>query len=237
MYWSIRSEPVGDVVDSEMSEPNGRFVLHRHRDSDGPHLDLRLEEDGYLIGWRIDGELDEECWASEKGPHPVRWLEHDGSAVREDAGLYTWLGGDKHERALLLEGERESRALRARREEGLRPRAVREIRDALVSVKSSPKLCAGLIRDGASARERSTERLCGLGRELDGSRFDEGLWRKTLGDLSLDEIHVHLRAYEERFDRKYPPLPVSQPETLKETGGEAETERVLKILREGENDS
>ncbi|MCL4695239.1 MAG: hypothetical protein KJ060_22340, partial [Candidatus Hydrogenedentes bacterium] len=67
--------------------------------------------------------------------------------------------------------------------------------------------------------------------ELDGPSFDDTLWRRTLAQLSLDEIHVHLRAYETRFDQKYPPAPVSRPEPLHE-GGSQDPSRAMNILRE-----
>jgi hypothetical protein len=77
---------------------------------------------------------------------------------------------------------------------------------------------AQLVLDGIAARDRATARLCGLGRELDGGAFDESAWRKSLRGLSLDEIHAQLRAFEVRFDAKYPPAPVSRPERLPEDG-------------------
>jgi hypothetical protein len=77
MYWKLsemRREP------SDGAPPVGekRFVLHRHVDADGPHLDLRLEAGNCLLGWRIAGEeLNPGCWASEKAPHPKSWLDED----------------------------------------------------------------------------------------------------------------------------------------------------------------
>ena len=73
MFWKVICEERGAVPDVEQS--NGRFVLHRHVDAMGPHLDLRLEQDGYLVGWRIEGDsLDGEPWATRKSPHRVSWL-------------------------------------------------------------------------------------------------------------------------------------------------------------------
>ena len=69
-------------------------------------------------------------------------------------------------------------------------------------------------RDGETARKRAVERLCALGRELDGDSFDEKMWRSTLSHLLLKEIHGHLRSFERRFDEKHPPLPVTKREKL-----------------------
>ena len=81
------------------------------------------------------------------------------------------------------------------------------------------------------SRQIAVERLCGLGRELDGAVFDEAVWRKTLRGLSLDEIHRQLHAYEVRFDRKYPPQSVSRPERLPEDKEEGRAGAAMAILR------
>ncbi len=92
--------------------------------------------------------------------------------------------------------------------------AVRAIEAAVAECHADMAQAAALVRDGVSARQRATARLIGLGRELDGDAFDETAWRETVAGLNLDAIHAHLRAYEARFDAKYPPQPVSQPEPL-----------------------
>jgi hypothetical protein len=232
MLWSIRCEPVAQHESAVSLEDAGRFVIHRHRDAEGPHLDLRLEYDGYLAGWRVDAtDLTGEPWAAEKAPHPLRWLDQDGDATREDEGRYRRLDWNDDERVVFLRGRNGDRILRARRVEGLPPRVVRAVRDALLDVDQPLECAAKLIRDGLTARARAVGRFCGLARELDGDAFDEALWRKTLERLSLDEIHVHLRQYEVRFDRQYPPAPVSQPERLREDERAAPTAEVMAILR------
>lgn len=217
MYWQLSTvEPVEDRA----FEPDGRFVLHRHRDRDGAHFDLRLEQDGYLLGWRIDAaDVVAGAWATEKPPHSTRWLECDGPAVREDAGLYAWAERSADARVLLIKGRTGTHRMTFRPVDGLRPREIWDIRAALAEIDAQPKQAAALIRDGAAARERAIARLCGLGRELDGSAFDETLWRKAVHHLSLDEIHAHLRPFELRFDERYPPQPVSRPERLPEEDG------------------
>lgn len=232
MYWKLfmveRRED--DAAASGPSE--GRFVLHRHRDAQGPHLDLRLEQDGYCLGWRVDAEtLDAEVWAAEKAPHPAYWLEQDGDAVREDEGTYCWLRRDARGGDLAFHGRNGVRILRAERVDGLPPECVRAVCETLADAGCAPRRAAQLIADGLEARRRALARFIGLGRELDGAGFDEAVWRKTLDPLSLREVFSHLESLEARFDRKYPPEPVSRPERLpEETGKSVGAERALEIL-------
>jgi hypothetical protein len=217
MYWSLSL--TREDLDSSECVADGRFVLHRHRDALGPHFDLRLEQGGALVGWRIDGEsLDGALWASEKPPHPLRWLDVDGDALREDGGSYAWLARDRDSVSLRLMGADGCWRVDATRQPGLRPAVVRSVTEALRSAECLESDAAQLVLDGIAARDRATARLCGLGRELDGGAFDESAWRKSLRGLSLDEIHAQLRAFEVRFDAKYPPAPVSRPERLPEDG-------------------
>jgi len=212
MYWKLTCE---DAASANAGAADGRFVLHRHTDAEGPHLDLRIETGYYLTGWRIDGlSLEGEPWATEKRPHPAHWLEHAGDAVRESGGVYTWASQSADAAVRLIRDDRGAKRLRFTAAPGLPAQAVRAVRDALHAANAEPCDAARLITDGATARRRAIERLCGLGRELDGSAFDEPLWRRTLQPLTLDEIHAQLRAFEVRFDHVYPPQPVSQPEAL-----------------------
>ena len=235
MFWKIRLEKDADGTEEAPVTWDGRFVLHRHYDSEGPHLDLRLEQEGYLVGWRVDGvTLDGDRWATEKGPHPVQWLEQDGDAVREDAGAYAWLERGPEGGVLVLQGQGGAvRRLEVRRESGLPGAVVGAIREVLEAHRVEPQEAAELIADGVAARQRAIGRFCGLGRELDGSAFDEPVWRKTLAGLTLDEIHTQLRAYEVRFDRKYPPQRVSRPERLPSAADEERTGAARAIVRDG----
>lgn len=215
MFWKIMIETGPDQGVSKDPVPDGRFVVHRHCDVDGPHIDLRLEQDGYLVGWRIDGlALEAESWAAEKAPHPAHWLDHDGDAVREDSGVYAWLERTADRGVLWLNGRNGVRCLRVERMRGLSGQVVRAICETLGDCNVKAEDAASLIRDGVTARQRAIGRFCGLGRELDGAAFDESVQRKVFEKLSLAEIHRMLRAYEVRFDEKYPPRPVSQPEPL-----------------------
>lgn len=213
MYWKVRRETPAENAGAERVD--GRFVLHRHHDADGAHLDLRLEHEGFLLGWRIDGvSMADEPWATEKAPHPAGWLEHDGEAVREDAGVYTWVERGADRRTLLLRGSGGSWAVRFEREHGVSPSCAKSVWEALRACGADSSAAGLLIADGVAARQRAIRRLCGLGQELDGSAFDGESWRQILSGLSLEEIHRQLRPFEVRFDRKYPPNPVSQPEPL-----------------------
>ncbi|HPO12065.1 MAG TPA: hypothetical protein PLI09_01365 [Candidatus Hydrogenedentes bacterium] len=116
--------------------------------------------------------------------------------------------------------------------ENVVPEWVEEARAAMKTHLVKPKDAAQLIQDGVEARRRAIERFCGLGRVMDGANFDESVWRVTLDHLSLREIHHHLEAYEVRFDEKYPPQPVSQPEPLPEEDPQTWSERGMALLKE-----
>lgn len=214
MLWTLRAEPHPAPVPD--APPEGRYVLQRHHDAAGPHLDLRLEQPGgYLLGWRIAANaLDGDTAATEKAPHPIAWLDHDGDAVREDAGTYRWLDRDDLGGRLLLDGQRGQQVITVTRGEVVSAAAIRALQECAgrlnVHLEDAPRL----MEDGIAARHRALDRFCGLGRELDGDTFDEELWRKTLRQLPLAELQVHLRGLEVRFDAKYPPRPVSRPVPL-----------------------
>ncbi|NUM52547.1 MAG: hypothetical protein HUU46_02780 [Candidatus Hydrogenedentes bacterium] len=232
MYWKIIPERGEPSAPATRHQTHGRFVLHRHHDADGPHLDLRFEQDGYLSGFRVDAlTLDNEVCASEKGAHPIAWLERDGDAVREDAGTYHRQVISENEMTIMLHGAQGIRVLRAVREPGLTPSHVRDVCAALHTGGASATDAARLIADGIAARRRATERLCGLARELDGAAFDEDVCRRSLAPLTLEDIHAQLRGYEARFDAKYPPAPVSRPERLPERSAADAMGKALEIAR------
>lgn len=229
MYWRLSAVTTGG--EELPSHVDGRFVLHRHCDAEGAHLDLRLEAGDCCVGWRVeDTALGGAAWAREKAPHPLHWLEQDGDAVREDAGTYAWLERDAEGGRLVLRGRGGERVLRVTRGPALPAAAVHAVLEAVRDAKAAPEAVAGLLRDGVTARRRAVARFCGLGRELDGDAFDEGVWRTTLEGLSLEEVHRHLSAYELRFDRKYPPAPVSRPERLDGADGDGGHTRAMAIL-------
>ena len=230
MFWKIRCE---DAPEESGHAPEGRFVLHRHVDSGGEHLDLRLECGDHLKGWRIDAaELGDEAWATEKAPHPVRWLDHDGDACRVDAGTYAWARSDPNGGELILFGSDGCRSVTVSRAEELPVDAARAIADTIREHEVEPSNVPALIVDGATARQRATERLCGLGRELDGEAFDDVVWRKTLSGLTLEEIHGQLRSFELRFDVKHPPLPVSRPDSDGDGIEGTRSDQALAIVRD-----
>jgi hypothetical protein len=227
MYWKLSATT--PVEKRECFEPQGRFVLHRHLDAEGPHLDLRLESNGCAVGYRIGGtQLEDGAWATEKLPHPVGWLEQDGDAVREDDGLYTVLQRDADSCELELRGSQGLRVVRFEREAALDAASAREVALALRDTASHATQAGALLRDGVFARRRLVERFCTLGRELDAAAFDETRWRRLLAGMPLEEMQSHLRAYETRFDAKYPPQPVSQPEAL---DGTDSFERAMELVR------
>lgn len=228
MYWKLTCEPADQAADIHH---DGRFVLHRHVDQAGAHLDLRIEHGESLQGWRIDGlDLESGAWATDKGSHPCEWLSQDGDAIREDEGTYQWLERTPQSCRLVLRGRDGEREIRLVRTEGLAPSCVRDLRDVLDRLGRNASDAARLVADGVIARQRAIARLCGLGRELDGDTFNEDLWRRTLDSLTLDEIHAQLRGYEVRLDAKYPPDPISKPDPLPDEAPNR-TEAALTILR------
>jgi hypothetical protein len=240
MFWTLSSvEPLDSATAraADVAPVEGRFVLHRHRDTQGPHLDLRIEQDGCLAGLRIDADaLAPGAWASEKAPHALHWLRQDGDAVRVDAGAYAWEQCETDVRVMRLDGAQGACRLEWRRVDGLPPNCVRALIEAARAVHAAPDRMAELVRDGAEARGRAIARLCGLGRELDGAAFDAAAWRRMLEPLSLREIHGHLAAVETRFDRAFPPEPLSRPEALEDEAqratAQSRSDQALRLLRD-----
>ena len=229
MYWNVRTSGQ-DVV--ENFESQGRFVVHRHCGAGGEHVDLRLECEGHLEGWRVDAtSLEGECWATAKAPHPKRWLDTDGDAQRLDAGEYAWEHSTRDGGVLVLNGEQGWSRVEVSREIGIDVSVARDIRETLHR-HGVDALCApGLLEDGVMARRNAVERLCGLGSMLDGESFDDDLWRKTLRGLSLQELHQQLRGFELRFDRMHPPQPVSRPEALSDGTMELRSTQAMEIIQ------
>lgn len=231
MFWKLTFAPL-TPTESNTPQNDGRFVLHRHHDDTGPHLDLRIETGDCLRGWRIDSEdLISAAWATEKAAHPVDWLDRDAGMARVDAGTFEWEECSPDWRTLVLHGRDGDIRVCAQLEIGFPPAVARAISEAVTSAGASVNEAAHLILDGVTARRRTVERLCGLGRELDGEAFDEPAWRRSLDTLSLDEIHAHLRAYEVRFDQKYPPTPVSRPQPLPEEESDDRAGKAFTIVR------
>lgn len=213
MYWEVTEIRALETAPEE--EPAGRFVLHRHCDGDGAHFDLRLEHGDCLAGWRIAGErLETGCWATEKLPHPLRWLEEDGDARRENAGAYAWRQQDDNERSLVLKDAEGATLITLKRCASPTVEEVRALAALAAEHGQTPAALSTLAADGLTARARSVERFCGLSRALDSDGFDETGWRRLLAGMTLGEIDERLAKVETRYDRAHPPSPVSRPEPL-----------------------
>ena len=98
--WLIEKVEDGRETDFSAREaPEGKgFVLHRHRDEEGEHLDLRLENGEVLVGWRLPRDASERLAHGEtvtcelKRMHPRKWLDvNEEGCFVEDAGRYRWL--------------------------------------------------------------------------------------------------------------------------------------------------
>ena len=231
MYWHLLVVESCDPP-SDTEKAGTRFVLHRHRDAVGPHLDLRLEFDGFLGGWRIAADaLRAGVSAEEKGAHPTAWLDQDGDACRIDAGVYAWEERSADCWKIRLDGTRRSLRLTWRREAGLSPDIIQALSQKAADLRLPAVDLPGLIDDGITARNRAIARICGLGHQLEPVGFDESAWRSLLAPLSLSAIERHLAGFEIRADRAAPPAPVSRPEVLDEPETPTPRARGWRLLR------
>jgi len=223
--WLIEKVDAGQEVDCSAREvaEGRRFVLHRHRDEEGEHLDLRLEDEEVLVGWRLPRDASERLSEGEevvcelKRMHPRKWLDvNDEGCFVEDAGTYRWLERSADRGVGVFGGERfAGRYSFTRRSvsEGSVSLIGKELGLDLARAEDAAQLLER-ARDGETSRKRAVERLCALGRELECESFAEKMWRDTLSRLSLREIQGHLRSFERRFDEKHPPVPVTKREKL-----------------------
>ena len=233
MFWQVTE--IKRMETAPGGEEAGRFVLHGHRDAGGAHLDLRLECGEYLAGWRIAGErLEEGCWATEKLPHPARWLEQDGDARREMAGTFAWRRQDPECRVVALTDGDTVTEVTLKRCEGPSVEDVRALVERVHAHGQAASALPALVEDGITARARAMERFCGLSRALDGNGFDETGWRRLLSGMNLQEIGERLARVETRYDRMHPPSPVSRPERLdtEEQTASARTAQAFRIAGE-----
>lgn len=212
-----------------------RFVLHRHRDDQGIHHDLRLEDGNCLLGFRIVGDtLETGCWATEKMPHPKNWLEEDGDAERLLVGTYAWRDTETDHRELRLYTEEGTVALCLTQCNVPDVTTIRSLTTLMQEQHLAPETLESLVEDGLTARRNAIARFCGLSRELDGTGFNETQWRKTFDNQTLRQINENLASVEKRFDSAHPPQPVSRPETLYHNNKTEETraQRARKILNQ-----
>lgn len=234
MYWEIKDMTrTAPTCEGAPRTEAGRFVLHRHEDRDGAHFDLRIEEGNCLLGWRISGEVFEAgCWATEKMPHPTRWLEEDGDARREDAGVYAWRERGAEARELTLYGREGAVTLRFERAAAPPVDSIRALAGLARTHQQPLDGLEVLAADGLTARRNAIARFCGLSRELDGDGFDEDGWRRLLNGMTLSEINERLAKVETRHDLRHPPEPASRPEPLpSEAARAAEAERFGRAMR------
>jgi len=184
------------------------------------------------MGFRVDGAILEGAqWASAKAPHPLHWLTQDGTAIREDEGYYHWESGDANQGVLLLQGRSGAFRIHVDAAAQIPETILAGMREVAERIGVSISALAALVEDGATARDRALTRFCGLGRELDGDTFDEKLWRNTLSGERLAVIQQYLHGLEVRFDKKYPPTPVSIPAPLDNQETKTNNGRAMEILR------
>ncbi len=222
MYWRIVARET--VTPQATPDWEGRFVLHAHRDAEGPHLDLRLEWGDCLLGYRVAGEaLAVNAWATEKAPHPKRWLTQDGAAERRDAGRYAWAKRGDTERTLWLEGEAGIETLTLHRERVLAPAVSSGLRAWLAAQKLEEAHLPGLAQDGQLARRTAMGRIHGLARVLEGDAFDAEALETQLRGQPLEKLLAVQQRLETRFDARLSPKPYAQAMPMPE--GESTEER------------
>ena len=224
-----------EVRTAETSSPpanwEGRFVLQAHRDSAGAHLDLRLEYAGILLGYRVAAtELETGSWATEKSPHPLRWLEQDGTAERLDEGMYSWLQHDADEGILLLNGRDGQMILHFKRENLLEPAVSMHVHSWLADHGLASDSLPALVEDGHQARKHAVRQLLGLGRVLEQSEFDVTYWEEHLRHADLKTILAHLQRFETRFDNAFTPSTCAQPAPLPEQNEDTQTAQAWAML-------
>ncbi|MGC8846570.1 MAG: hypothetical protein ACP5QY_12045, partial [Candidatus Hydrogenedens sp.] len=110
-------EHQGEIPVDVPLHSEGRFVVHAHKDRQGHHLDLRIEQRGYLLGWRIDDtELRSELWGTEKLPHDFSWLDEERPEGTGVTGDYRWFSqGDGNGYLNLRMSNNEQRTYRVER--------------------------------------------------------------------------------------------------------------------------
>ena len=210
MLWTLESmEP----VDTEPADGwAGQWVLHRHRDTDGPHLDLRLETGGILGGLRIDGEaLNPGVRAIEKAPHPLDWLTTDGPAQADGRGQWGWDTRKPERRILILDDGADRYRLVWRRLPPLPPDAHARLSEWCREHRLAPAELPGLCADGLRARQAALARCQGLAALIEGDRFDPNAWQILLEPLDLEALNRRLEALEAQLDRLHPPIPWTCP--------------------------
>ncbi|MFC1735120.1 hypothetical protein ACFL1X_03320 [Candidatus Hydrogenedentota bacterium] len=234
MSWMFRR--LGDSGDGSEGY-DGRFVVHEHVDVHGEHVDIRLEAGSCLIGWRMRSLS--ELKGRLKALHPLRWLDVDvDNCKRVDGGEYRIVSRQVGGIEIEFAGDRLSGHFEAKEVisggDGLVEGLVEELR-AELEVRGPDVVLPGsdadfvmvLMRDGLNARRDALERMCSLGRDLDGDAFPESFWRERQSSLSVSDMKDNLALLERRFNEKYPPRPLSVRE---DPGVDAEAdERIEKV--------
>ncbi len=231
MYWEVTEVTRAAAMPTEEVGP--RFVLHRHEDEGGVHHDLRLESGNCLVGFRVAGDaLEAGCWATEKMPHPKRWLGSDGEAQRVLAGTYGWRTAGPGRRTLRLYGADATMTLCFERCAAPGVATVRALAQQARALQVDVARLGDLAADGLAARRNAIARFCGLSRALDGDAFDEAGWRSLLSGQTLRQVGERLASVEARYDRAHPPAPTSRPEPLDadRDGSDDRARRAMKIL-------
>ncbi len=226
------TEYQGEIPPEIPFHSEGRFVIHTHKDKQGSHFDLRIEQNGYLLGWRIDDtELRNELWGTEKLPHDLSWLDTENTSSATETGDYRWFShGDGNGYLILRMKDPHQITYRVERWGGFPIRFQRALWQNMRKWQLTPSQVLSLIEDGITARNYAIQRICGLGTYLEGDNFDASQWEKVMSRCSFNEIYANLKKWEARFEAQSPPTTRSRPEKVDESWTETTNSQKHKNL-------
>lgn len=210
MFWML------DSIETINTDPldgwAGQWILHRHRDHYGPHLDLRLEFRGILGGLRVDADaLIPGVPATEKGPHPNAWLTAEGPAQEVGRGRWAWEKYTPDHRVLLLDNGTDRLRLGWKRAPALPTSVIVQLAAWAQQNHLTPDQLSALCADGLRARQAARARCRGLAALIEAEHFDPDAWNDLLEPLNLDALNQKLDALEARLDQLHPPAPWTHP--------------------------
>ncbi|MCX8065998.1 MAG: hypothetical protein N3G21_12650 [Candidatus Hydrogenedentes bacterium] len=209
----------------------GRFIIHRHSDIAGEHIDIRLEEDFSLVGWRVDGtsELGDEMWGVAKLPHHPGLLD-DGTIPVVAKGKFRWLLDNKDDTFLELEfDDGEIRVYKVEKHGGL-PASIQNRLNKIISDNGlSWDEALSLIGDGIKAREWLITKICGMVEYSGNYILPQAEYAEYLKGKSLDELKRNLTYWEKKVSSNQSVGRLTRPGDIGQEG-ESEKWKLSKVL-------
>lgn len=191
----------------------GRFIVQRHQDNLGVHIDIRLEHEGYLTGWRIDGvsELADEMWGEAKLPHNPNLL-YDANLPEIERGIYQWYLEDGEIGILeLVSTSEDCKVFRVEKCCGVPLSVQRKLIEICSGYGLKWDEVSSLIGDGLKAREWMITKICGMAQYLDDQAFVQDDYVEYLKNRSFEELKESLIIWEKRLSLKKPVERVTKP--------------------------